>query len=61
MGDNYACVMKAVTAVADVEGRPPAHTYHYMAKCLPMSEHWTKFLKEVSDRQLKSLDQKGLL
>ncbi len=49
MGDNYVCVMRAVTVVADVEGRPPGHAYHHMAKCFPMSQHWTKFLKEVSE------------
>ncbi len=49
-GDNYACVMKAVTAVADVEGRPPGHAYHHMAKCFPTSKEWSKFLSEVSGR-----------
>ncbi len=47
-GDNYACEMKAVSAVADVKGREDGETYQFMAKCFPMNAARVKFLKQVS-------------
>jgi hypothetical protein len=45
-GDNFACVMKAVTAMAKVNGKEG--TYHFMVKCTPLNEFRAQFLKEVS-------------
>jgi hypothetical protein len=47
-GDNFACVMKAVTAHAKVKGEGVAKPYHFMAKCMPMNPVREKGLREVS-------------
>ncbi len=45
-GENFVCVMKAVSLRAMVNGKEDE--YHFMVKCYPMNELRVKFLTEVS-------------
>ncbi len=60
-GDNYACDIKAVSAVADVKGKPDGETYFYMAKCFPMSPERVRFIVEVRRRSRNSFYQKRVI
>ena len=45
-GDNFACEMKAVSAVAKIKGKEE-RSFNYMAKCFPMNAFRVEFLKSV--------------
>ncbi len=52
-GDNFACVMKACSVKAKINGKEEEH--HFMVKCYPMNELRVKFLKDsgLFEREIK--------
>lgn len=46
-GENFSCVMKLVTAVANVPGNKDHQTYYYMVKAFPTSQFRVDILKKV--------------
>ena len=55
-GDNYVCVMKALSVVADVKGCDKGKRYEYMAKCIPMNQQMVEFCKEVKKQFVQQIE-----